>query len=69
MMQMLGLTIPYLEQLLKEGEYGRKIVNQYTRYLTFAVSIFQSFTYALILERNGLVLNQGGRFGYSLFYR
>lgn len=61
-MQMLGMTIPSLEQLLKEGEYGRKIVNQYTRYLTFAISIFHSFTYALILERNGLVLEPGWSF-------
>lgn len=61
-MQMLGMTIPSLEQLLKEGEYGRKIVNQYTRYLTFAVSIFHSFTYALILERNGLVMEAGWSF-------
>lgn len=61
-MQMLGMTIPSLEQLLKEGEYGRKIVNQYTRYLTFAVSIFHSFTYAMILERNNLVIEPGWSF-------
>ena len=34
MMQMLSMTIPTLEALVKEGEYGRKIINQYTRYLT-----------------------------------
>jgi preprotein translocase subunit SecY len=61
-MQMLGMTIPSLEQLLKEGEYGRKIINQYTRYLTFAVSIFHSLTYAMILERNGLVVEPGWSF-------
>lgn len=61
-MQMLGMTIPSLEQLLKEGEYGRKIINQYTRYLTFAVSIFHSLTYALILERNGFVIEPGWSF-------
>ncbi len=38
MMQMFSMTIPSLELLQKEGEYGRKIINQYTRYLTFAVS-------------------------------
>ena len=43
MMQMLGLTVPYLEQLLKEGEYGRKIINQYTRYLTLLVSVSSKF--------------------------
>ena len=35
MMQMLSMSVPSLEQLLsKEGEYGRKIINQYTRYLS-----------------------------------
>lgn len=62
MMQMLGLTVPYLEQLLKEGEYGRKIVNQYTRYLTFIVSIVQSFGFAMLLERQGLVVDPGWSF-------
>lgn len=66
MMQMLGLTVPYLEQLLKEGEYGRKIVNQYTRYLTFAVSLVQSFGFAMILQRNNLVVEPGWKF-VSLF--
>ena len=65
-MQMLGMTIPTLEQLLKEGEYGRKIINQYTRYLTFAISIFHSLTYATILERQGLVLEPG--WSFRLFF-
>jgi preprotein translocase subunit SecY len=59
MMQMLGMTVPYLEQLLKEGEYGRKIVNQYTRYLAFFVALFQSVSYMLILEGKNLVLEPG----------
>ena len=46
MMQMLSMTVPSFEALHKEGEYGRKIINQYTRYLTFAVSIMQSFGFA-----------------------
>lgn len=66
MMQMLGMTIPYLEQLLKEGEYGRKIVNQYTRYLALVVSIAQSFGFALLLERQGLVLEPGWSFRLML---
>ena len=45
MMQILGMTIPRFEQLLKEGEYGRKIINQYTRYLTLGLSIFYSAGY------------------------
>lgn len=66
MMQMLGMTIPHLEQLLKEGEYGRKIINQYTRYLTFGVSIFQALTFATLLERYNLVITPG--WGFRLMF-
>ncbi len=59
MMQMLGMTIPYLEQLLKEGEYGRKIINQYTRYLTLVLSAMYSFGFAIALENQGLALVPG----------
>lgn len=66
MMQMLSLSIPYLEQLSKEGEYGRKIINQYTRYLTLGVSILQSFSFAMLLERMGLVIDPG--WGFRLMF-
>lgn len=59
MMQMLGMSIPSLERLLKEGEFGRKIFNQYTRYLTLGLSIFYSSSYAIFLENQGLVLEPG----------
>lgn len=62
MMQMLGMTIPYLEQLIKEGDYGRKIINQYTRYLTLGLSIMYSFPYALYLESHNLALTPGWGF-------
>lgn len=57
MMQMLSLSIPTLEQLAKEGEYGRKMINQYTRYLTVLVSVFQSTGFVFLLERYGLVID------------
>lgn len=59
MMQMLGMTIPHLEQLLKDGEYGRKIVNQYTRYLTVAVAFFQAIGVSFFLEKYNLALEPG----------
>lgn len=68
MMQMLGMTIPSLEQLLKEGEYGRKIVNQYTRYLAFAVAIFQSLSYAYLLERSNLAIHPGWGFRLTFIF-
>lgn len=66
MMQMLGMTIPALEQLLKEGEYGRQQVNQYTRYLAFVVSIVQSVGLIFVLRNQGLILDPSLGF-YALF--
>lgn len=64
MMQILGFTVPYFEQLAKEGDYGRKIINQYTRYLAFGLSLVYSFMYAIALESQGLVLNPGWGFRF-----
>lgn len=66
MMQMLSMSIPYFEQLMKEGEYGRKQINQYTRYLTLAVSVTQALGFSWILERQGLVLEPG--LGFKLMF-
>lgn len=62
MMQMLSMTVPTFEAYAKEGEYGRKIINQYTRYLTLGLSIMYSFAYALFLENQGLALTPGWGF-------
>lgn len=61
-MQLLSLTVPYFEQLVKEGDYGYKMLNQYTRYLTFGLSIMYSVTYATYLESAGLVISPGFAF-------
>ncbi len=42
MIQLFSVVVPSLEQLKKEGESGRRRINQYTRYLTLFLSIFQS---------------------------
>lgn len=41
--QMMTSSVPSLEKLKKEGESGRKQINQYTRYLTLAFAVVQSF--------------------------
>lgn len=64
MMQLLGMTVPSLEQLLKEGEFGRKIFNQYTRYLTLGLSLVYATSYATFLESQGLALSGG--FGFRI---
>ncbi len=62
MMQILSMSVPSLEELSKEGEYGKKIINQYTRYLALGISIMQSFSYAMVVENYGLVLDPGWAF-------
>jgi preprotein translocase subunit SecY len=49
-MQLMQSVVPSLEALKKEGEQGRKQLNQYTRYLTVALAAFQAFGIAYSLE-------------------
>ena len=53
-LELLVVVWPYLERLQKEGELGRRKITQYTRYLTIILSLFQSFTIALTLQRQSL---------------
>jgi preprotein translocase subunit SecY len=48
--QLMTTAIPQLETLKKEGEQGRKRLNQYTRYLTVVIALFQSYGIAVGLE-------------------
>ena len=48
--QLMSAAIPTLETLKKEGESGRKKLNQYTRYLTVLIAVFQSYGIAVGLE-------------------
>jgi preprotein translocase subunit SecY len=53
-MQLLTKAIPQLEALNKEGEFGRKKINQYTRMLTFPLAIIQSIG-AIYLVRQAAI--------------
>jgi preprotein translocase subunit SecY len=57
--QLLASMVPSLEQLKKEGEQGRKKINQYTRYGTVALAIFQAWGIAVSLEAGGLAHDPG----------
>jgi preprotein translocase subunit SecY len=48
--QLMSAAVPSLEQLKKEGEQGRKKLNQYTRYLTVLIAMFQSYGIAIGLQ-------------------
>jgi preprotein translocase subunit SecY len=49
-MQLMAAASPTLEALKKEGEQGRKKLNQYTRYLTVLIAVFQAYGIAVGLE-------------------
>lgn len=52
--QMLGMVIPQLEELQKEGDYGRQKINQYTRLLTIPLCFLQGIALILLLRNQGL---------------
>src|SRR5439155_23717985 len=49
-MQLMTSVVPTLEALKKEGEQGRKQINQYTRYLTVVLAAFQAYGISIGLE-------------------
>ena len=53
--QLMTAMVPALEQLKKEGEQGRKKINQYTRYGTVGLATLQSYGLAMSLVSGGLV--------------
>jgi preprotein translocase subunit SecY len=57
--------VPKLEQLKKEGEQGRKKINQYTRYGTVLLATLQAYGLAVSLESGGLVTDPGWFFRAS----
>jgi preprotein translocase subunit SecY len=48
--QLLGIVFPYFQKLQKEGESGRRKMNQYTRYLTVMILVLQAPTYLINLH-------------------
>jgi preprotein translocase subunit SecY len=60
--QLMTTVSPTLEQLKKEGEQGRKTINQYTRYLTVVLAAFQAYGIAIGLEGAGNVISDPGWF-------
>ncbi|QHQ33817.1 preprotein translocase subunit SecY [Algicella marina] len=63
--QLLSAMVPSLEALKKEGEAGRKKLNQYTRYGTVALATVQAYGISVGLEGQGLVLDPGWFFRAS----
>ncbi len=57
--QLLTSVIPSLETLKKEGESGRKVINQYTRYLTVVLALVQSWGIAVGLQSSSAAIDPG----------
>src|SRR5581483_4575982 len=60
--QLMTTVSPTLEQLKKEGEQGRKIINQYTRYLTVLLAALQAYGISLGLEGASNAVSDPGWF-------
>lgn len=56
-MQLFTVIFPKLEEMQKEGEYGREIINQYTRLMTVPIAIFQAFAMYFLLKGQGVIGN------------
>jgi len=60
--QLMTTVSPQLEALKKEGEAGRRQINQYTRYLTVVLALFQAYGIAMGLEASGNAVREPGLF-------
>lgn len=57
-MQLLTVAIPYLENLQKEGEEGRKKIQNYTRYAAIAIALLQGYGTYVLVANAGAVQNR-----------
>lgn len=57
--QLLGYTVPAIEEMQKEGEMGRKRLSQYTRLLTVPLGLMQGFGTLTLLRNSGLIQDWG----------
>jgi preprotein translocase subunit SecY len=60
--QLMTTVSPKLEQLKKEGEAGRKVINQYTRYGTVFLAAIQAYGISVGLESSGTIVTDPGWF-------
>jgi len=69
-MQLLAIAVPYFQKLQREGESGRRKINQYTRYLTVGILLMQAPTYLVNLnvqmrQASGVAIPSGVWFNLS----
>src|SRR3990172_9718112 len=54
-LQVLTFGFPRLKELQQEGEQGQAKINQYTRFLTFPLALFQSYAFYFLLRQQGVL--------------
>lgn len=54
-MQLLTVVFPKLEEMQKEGEYGREIINQYTRLITVPIALMQGIGMYFLLKGQSII--------------
>ena len=67
--QLLTQVIPKLEALNKEGETGRKKINQYTRMLTLPLAVVQSFGMVFLIQQTAKNINGTDLIGHPNFFQ
>jgi preprotein translocase subunit SecY len=63
--QLLSFAVPYFQKLQKEGDSGRKRLNQYTRVLTIFITVFQGYSYLKGAIDQSVIMNPGTFFYIS----
>ena len=67
-MQLFSNSIPYLQELKKDGQAGRNTITQYTRYGTALLAFIQASALAVTLSSSGLAYNPGASFFISAVF-
>ncbi len=64
--QLMGLAVPYIQKLQKEGESGRNKVNQITRWLTIGICLVQAPAYLTLVSTNILRYDPSSAYAFYL---
>jgi preprotein translocase subunit SecY len=67
LMQLMAIVVPSFQKMQREGESGRRKINQMTRYLTVAILVMQGFAYLTNLEMQ--MLQSGASLPSGLWFR
>lgn len=61
-MQLLAIAIPALERLSKDGEEGKRKINQISRYVTIGIAVITALGYYMFMDRSGAIVSGANAF-------